>query len=56
MAVLLKRSNKHMPMECRWGCCSEIYGKNTAKVRRRLKRAERRRWQAWWSEQLSENN
>ena len=45
MAVLLKRSNKNMPMECAYRCCTEVYGKNTAKVRRRIKRAERRRWQ-----------
>lgn len=37
MAVVLKRSEKHMPQECRYGCCTEVYGKNVKRIRRRIK-------------------
>lgn len=44
MAVLLKRSNKHSALrsECGYGCCTVVYGKNTARVRRQVKAAEKR--------------
>lgn len=41
MSVVLKRSEKHMPQECRWGCCTEVYGKSVKFVRRRVKRASK---------------
>ncbi len=41
MAVVLKRSEKHMPQECRWGCCTEVYGKSVKLFRRRIKREDR---------------
>ena len=37
MSVVLKRSEKHMPQECRYGCCTEVYGKNVKLFRRRIK-------------------
>lgn len=41
MSVVLKRSEKHMPQECRWGCCTEVYGKSVKLFRRRIKRSDR---------------
>ena len=46
MSVLIKRSNKTnaIPNECPYGCCTTIYGKNTKRVRRNIKRRERNQW------------
>ena len=44
MAVLLKRSTGGVPPECPYGCCTEVYGRNVVKVRRRMKRASEREW------------
>lgn len=43
MAVLIKRSNKHSAIrnECGYGCCTDVYGKNTARIRRQIKAAEK---------------
>jgi hypothetical protein len=38
MAHTLKRSDKHMAQECRYGCCTEVYGKGIKLTRRRVKR------------------
>lgn len=46
MAVLLKRSAvAHIPQECIYGCCTTVYGTNVPKIRRRVKRSEKRAWQ-----------
>ena len=47
MAVLLKKSSGPRATalcECRWGCCSEVYGKNVKRVRRRLRHVEKSTW------------
>lgn len=47
MAVMLKRSENgaHMPLECGYyRCCTTIYGKNTRKERRVVKRRDKRMW------------
>lgn len=45
MAVLLKRSaTTHIPAECAFGCCTTIYGRNVARVRRSIKRASNAAW------------
>lgn len=41
MAITLKRSDKHMPQECAYGCCTEVYGKSVPLIRRRVKRASK---------------
>lgn len=43
MAVMLKRSSKNRAVrnECGYGCCTSLYGKNTQRVRRQVKAAER---------------
>lgn len=45
MAVSLKRSDKTglIPIECAYGCCTEMYGKNVPHIRRSVKRSERQR-------------
>lgn len=45
MSVLLKRSTSpHIPLECIYGCCTIMYGTNVPKIRRRVKRSEKRAW------------
>lgn len=46
MSVIIKRSDKTgaIPNECPYGCCTTIYGKNTKRVRRNIKRRERNQW------------
>lgn len=44
MAVLIKRSEAPVGMECPWRCCTEVYGKNVKKIRRAIKRREARAW------------
>lgn len=45
MAVSLKRSEGVCPPECKYGCCTEMYGKNVKKMRRRARRATERETQ-----------
>lgn len=53
MSVVIKRSDKTnaVPRECPYGCCTTIYGKNTKRVRRNIKRRERAMWK-----KMVENN
>lgn len=44
MSVLLKRSSGVIRNECKYGCCTDVYGKNVKHVRRRIRRVENRRW------------
>lgn len=46
MSVMMKRSekNKAFPLECPYGCCTPVYGKNVKNVRRSVKRSEKQKW------------
>lgn len=46
MSVMMKRSEKNdaFPLECQYGCCTTVYGKNVKKVRRTIKRSEKQKW------------
>lgn len=41
MAVQIKRSEGHIPMECPCGCCTTVYGKHVKQVRRIVKHKDR---------------
>lgn len=45
MAIIIKRSEMGgIRNECVYGCCTDVYGKNVPKVRRRLKRRGEQLW------------
>lgn len=46
MSVMMKRSEKNhaFPLECQYGCCTPVYGKNVKHVRRQIKRSEKQKW------------